>query len=123
MHRRAFSALLISGAAIPWQAWSQPAPHAAQSEESRLAAFFQKADEERLNLSPEAMTFRGIKKRYGELGDHSRASDEQYVALSARQVAQMKKQFNRAGLSPAAQLSYDLFERLATMSQAHFAWY
>lgn len=124
MHRRSFSALFSSALILPQRAWSQSAPGTSQSEETRLAVFFQEADEERLDLSPESMTFRGIKKRYGELDDHSYAMVEKFIALSDAQAAQMKKAFNRDRLSPSARLSYDLFERQATMRRNYdLPWY
>src|SRR4051812_14378667 len=99
MDRRVFSNLLLAGIASPRAAWSQVKADGLSSEDARLTAFFRKADDERLELSPEAMTFRGIKRRYSELGDHSRALTERYVAMSSAQVAQMKKEFNPAQLS------------------------
>ena len=124
MHRRSFSVLLSSALIMPRCAWSGSAPEAVQSEEARLAAFFQKADQERLDLSPESMTFRGIKKRYGELDDHSYGAVEKFIALSNAQVTQMKRAFARERLSPTAKLSYDLFERQATMRRNYdLPWY
>lgn len=124
MDRRSFGAALLATTAMPVAGRSQdPTRAASQSEDARLTAFFRKADDERLELSPEAMTFRGIKRRYSELADHSRALIEQYVAMSSAQVAQMKKEFERARLSPVAQISYDLFERLAIMGKNELTWY
>ncbi len=119
MYRRTFSVALLSAVSMPWRARSQPA----QSEDSRLGAFFDKAVQDRLDLSPESLTYRGSKKRYGELDDHSRAGAEKFFALVDAQVAQMKEGFDRARLSPAAALSYDLFERLAARSKAFLTWY
>jgi uncharacterized protein (DUF885 family) len=124
MHRRAFSTALLAATAMPGFAYAhQAASVEAQSEDARLAAFFRKADDEHLELSPEAMTFRGLKRRYGELRDHSRSWTEQTVALSAAQVAQMKKEFDRTRLSPAGRLSYDIFERLEARGRGALTWY
>src|SRR3954467_12474630 len=107
IHRRSF--LALTGAALPFRAWSQTAPEA--SDDARLAAFFEKVDQERLQLSPETLTSRGRKERYGELDDHSEAAGRKWLALAQTQVAHMRTSFDRAKLGPSAKLSFDLFQR------------
>lgn len=102
---------LASPAAIaqPAQAPAAAAP-AAQSEDARLAAFFQEAFMEALKESPEALTQLGMKDRYGELGDYTDAAAKKNFDLGEAQLARMKREFDPAKLSPQSRLSYQLFE-------------
>jgi len=109
LDRRTF--LVLTSAVLPGRAWSQTAPDTGASEDARLAAFFEKVDQERLQLSPETLTSRGRKERYGELDDHSEAAGRKWLALAQTQVAHMRTSFDRAKLGPSAKLSFDLFQR------------
>ncbi len=100
-----------------------PATAAAQSEDARLAAFFQAAFLESARLSPETLTQLGMKDRYGELGDYTEAGQRQAVALAEAQLSRMKAGFDRARLGPTAQLSYDLFERQIATQRERLKWY
>jgi hypothetical protein len=78
MLRRTFSASALAAVILPKQALAQssagsPGAAPATSEDARLYAFFEEASLERLRLSPETMTYRGMKDRYGELGDYTEA--------------------------------------------------
>jgi len=95
----------------------------AQSEDARLAAFFQAAFLESARLSPETLTQLGMKERYGELGDYTEAGQKQALAVAEAQLSRMKKTFDRAKLSPASQLSYDLFERNVATQRMFEKWY
>ena len=66
MLRRTFSVSALAAAVLPKPALagSPTAP-----EDERLNAFFEAASLERLRLSPEAMTYRGMKDSYGELAN------------------------------------------------------
>ncbi|MCW5759891.1 MAG: DUF885 domain-containing protein, partial [Phenylobacterium sp.] len=126
MFRTACSALALATALIAAPAAvAQPAaaPAAAQSEDARLAAFFQASFLEAGMLSPEQMTQFGVKMRYGELGDYTREGNVKAVALAEKQLAKMKADFDRAKLSPASQLSYDLFARNVLVQQTLLKWY
>ena len=115
--RRTF--LALTGAALPFRGWSQTAP----PDDARLAAFFEKVDQERLQLSPESLTSRGLKERYGELDDHSEGAWYKWVALAETQVAQMRTSFDRAKLGPSAKLSFDLFQRQLAVRKNVHSWY
>ena len=117
VRRRTF--LALTGAALPFRAWSQTAP----PDDARLAAFFEKVDQERLQLSPESLTSRGLKERYGELDDHSEGAWYKWVALAETQVAQMRTSFDRAKLGPNAKLSFDLFQRQLAVRKNMHSWY
>ncbi len=108
----ALMAVLASPAAIAQTAPAAPAAAApaAQTEDARLAAFFQEAFLEGLRQSPEALTGLGMKERYGELGDYTDAAGLKQLELSEAQLARMKREFDPAKLSPASRLSFMLFE-------------
>jgi uncharacterized protein (DUF885 family) len=122
MFRTACSVLALGAALLAAPAMAQapsPAPAAApaQSEDARLAAFFQTAFMEQAQLSPETLTQLGMKARYNELGQ------KKAVDLGAAQVTRMKREFDRSKLSPSSQLSYDLFVRAADTAAMQFKWY
>lgn len=99
-------------AAAPAAAAQTPAPAAAeaQSEDARLNAFFERAFQERIALSPQAMTGLGIKTDYDKLDDNSDAAAVRALALQERQLAEMKAGFNPDALGPQSRLSWRLFE-------------
>ncbi len=109
-------AAMLASAAAPAFARAAPAapaaaaPAAPQSEDARLAAFFQQAFMEAISQTPEGLTQIGSKERYGELGDYTDAAAVKNQALAHRQLDQLHAQFDPAKLSPASRLSYRLFE-------------
>ena len=86
------------------------APAAAQSEDARLAAFFEQAFQERIALSPQTMTSLGLKTDYDRLDDVTDAAAARALALAERQLAQLNDQFNPQALSDESRLSWRLFE-------------
>ena len=133
MIRTACSALALSAAmfAAPAFAQAQPAASAAQapaaapaqSEDARLAAFFQEAFLESARLSPETLSQLGMKERYGELGDYTKAGQDRQLAVAEAQLARMKRDFDRARLSDSAKVSYDLFEKSVATQRIFDKWY
>ncbi|OHB29207.1 MAG: hypothetical protein A2790_12545 [Phenylobacterium sp. RIFCSPHIGHO2_01_FULL_69_31] len=126
MFRTVCSVLALSVATLAAPAVAQPAPAPAaqaQSEDARLAAFFQASFLEAARLSPETLTQLGMKERYGELGDYTEAGQKKALAVAEAQLARMKREFDRAKLSPASQLSYDLFERNVATQRMFAKWY
>ena len=83
---------------------------AAQSEDARLAAFFEQAFQERIALSPQQMTSLGIKTDYDKLDDNTDAAAARSLALAERQLLQLNDQFNPRTLSDESRLSWRLFE-------------
>jgi uncharacterized protein (DUF885 family) len=78
---------------------------------AELARFFEAYDQASLAMSPQFKAYRGIKDE--DYGKWDEFTDE--AALAARNLdvttlAAMRTQFDRSKLSPADQLSYDLFE-------------
>jgi uncharacterized protein (DUF885 family) len=82
----------------------------AQSEDARLAAFFEQAFQARIALSPQQMTSLGIKTDYDKLDDVSDAAAARSLALQEAQLAQMKAEFDPSKLSIRSKMSWRLFE-------------
>ncbi|MFN3511608.1 MAG: DUF885 domain-containing protein [Phenylobacterium sp.] len=127
MLRATASALVLAFALSTGPALAQGAAAAAEAAaptaDARLAAFFQEAFLESARLSPETLTALGMKERYGELGDYTQAGQQKALAVAEDQLARMKRTFDRAALSPASQLSYDLFERQVGVQRRLARWY
>ncbi|MFN3932026.1 MAG: DUF885 domain-containing protein [Brevundimonas sp.] len=102
---------VLAGAPVAVLAQEAAAPAAAaQSEDARLAAFFEQAFQERIALSPQSMTSLGIKRDYDKLDEVTDAAAERGLALMERQVAQLNDQFNPQALSDESRMSWRLFE-------------
>ena len=99
-----------------------PAPAAPTAERNaELAAFFETYDKAQLDLNPLAKAFRGIVDQdYGEWGDFSDAAAVAQMELDRRTLADMKARFDRDELSPADQLSWDLFENMVERRERAF---
>ncbi|MBI2262471.1 MAG: DUF885 domain-containing protein [Caulobacterales bacterium] len=102
---------LLAGAPVAVLAQDAPAAAApAQSEDARLAAFFEQAFQERIALSPQTMTALGIKRDYDRLDEVTDAAAERGLALMEQQLAQLNDQFNPRTLSDDSRMSWRLFE-------------
>ncbi len=102
---------VLAGAPVAVLAQEGAAPAAtAQSEDARLAAFFEQAFQEQIALSPQTMTALGIKRDYDKLNDTTDAAAERALALSESQLARMKAEFDPAALSADSRMSMRLFE-------------
>ncbi|HEY0112373.1 MAG TPA: DUF885 domain-containing protein [Allosphingosinicella sp.] len=96
------------------------APAAAQ-ESAELADFFEAYDRAQLALSPLGKAYRGIiDSSYGEWGDFSEAAGERSQQLLQSTAQSLRARFDRSTLSPADQLSYDLFLNNARRSAAAY---
>lgn len=115
-------AALLAAAPAALAQTAVPAPAAAQSEDVRLNAFFERAFQERIALSPQAMTGLGIKTDYDKLDDNSDAAARRGLALQERQLAEMKAQFDPARLSEQSRLSWRLFEYGVEQARLGFQW-
>ena len=93
--------------AVPFAQTTQPAPpaQAANDETARINAWFETKFEEQLAFSPIQQTFLGRKS--GAIDDMSHRGAGQALAWQRASVAEMKKSFDYAKLSPEAQTSYD----------------
>jgi uncharacterized protein (DUF885 family) len=97
-------------AAIAEPVAAAPAFPAVPAKNAELAAFFDKANNDELALSPLTKAYRAIKD--ADYGKWDEATDEASLAqrqLGRRNAAELLRQFNRAKLSPDDRLSYDLF--------------
>lgn len=102
---------LLAGAPVAALAQAPAAAAApAQSEDARLAAFFEQAFQERIALSPQSMTSLGLKTDYDKLDDATDAASDRALALAESQMAQLNDQFNPQTLSADSRLSWRLFE-------------
>ncbi|WP_337188500.1 DUF885 domain-containing protein [Phenylobacterium sp.] len=130
MNRTACSVLALTATLIAGPLLAQPAPTTppsatpvAQSEDARLAAFFQGAFMEVARLSPETLSQIGLKERYGELGDYTFAGQKKAVDLAESRLAQMRREFDPAKLNEASRLSFALFEKSVANQKTQFRWY
>lgn len=106
-------AAIIAGApstALAQSAPASPADVSIQTEDARLAAFFEQAWQARIALSPQTMTSLGIKTDYDKLDDATDAAAERSLALAESQLAQMQAQFDPATVSAESRMSMRLFE-------------
>lgn len=76
-------------------------------ETARLNAWFETRFNEQLALSPIQQTFLG--KKSADIDDMSIAAQDKQLAWQRASVAEMRKSFDYARLSPEAQTSYDLW--------------
>lgn len=81
-----------------------------QTEDARLAAFFEQAWQERIALSPQTMTSLGLKTDYDKLDDATDAAADRSLALAESQLAAMKAGFDPATVSADSRMSMRLFE-------------
>jgi uncharacterized protein (DUF885 family) len=79
----------------------------AADETARLNAWFEKKFEEQLAFSPIQQTFLGRKS--AAIDDLSMAAQDKVLAWQRASVAELRKSFDYAKLSPEAQTSYDIW--------------
>jgi uncharacterized protein (DUF885 family) len=92
------------------------------AEDQRLMTFLDAAFEEQLARSPQGLTGLGRKEQYDRLNSYTDAYRQEGLALSQRQLAGLRAQFNPASLTPAGRLSYRLFEEEIEQEIADFQW-
>lgn len=103
-------------------AFAVPARSAPASESARLDAFFESVFQRDLARNPAAQSSMGVKSSTaGWWPDVSEARADQNVALVWRDLAELRR-FDRAGLSPEARLSYDLFAFSAEEAIERHRW-
>jgi hypothetical protein len=90
------------------------------AEDQRLMTFLDAAFEEQLARSPQGLTGLGRKEQYDRLNSYTDAYRQEGLALSQRQLAGLRAQFNPASLTPAGRLSYRLFEEEVEQEIADF---
>ncbi|HEX8641196.1 MAG TPA: DUF885 domain-containing protein [Allosphingosinicella sp.] len=126
--RLALAFFLLSGASAGY-VQTEPAPatppasrSAAAAEDARLNAFLDAAFDAQAELDPQLLTSLGIKRHYDRLNDYTDEHRRRRLELSERQLAEMRAQFDPDRLSPAARLSYRLFQKEVEDDRESFRW-
>ena len=104
-----------TGIAIAQQPAETPAPVTSatatpNAEDARLNTFLDAAFDEQAETNPQLLTTLGIKRHYDRLNDNTDAYRQRIMAMQERQLAEMRRQFDPARLSPAGRLSFRLFQ-------------
>ncbi|WP_374406385.1 DUF885 family protein [Pelagerythrobacter sp.] len=95
---------------------------ATAAEDERLLSFLDAAFEEQLARSPQALTGLGRKNQYDRLDTYTDAYRQEGLDLAQRQLADLRAQFDPAGLSPDSRLNYRMFEEELEQEIASFKW-
>ena len=122
--RHSILALLLSTAtAAPLLAAPAPVtapaqmPATADMQDAALAKFFADYDAAELARSPLAKSYRGIVDAdYGKWDDFSDAAEAEDLKADQAALAEMRRRFDAAKLSPDSLLSYRLFEKKVARS-------
>jgi len=108
--------------ALPVQA-ATPVATATTSDEAALAQFFADYDAAQLARSPLGKSYRGIiDADYGKWDDMSDAAEEQDYQADQAALAELRRRFDPARLSPESRLSYRLFEKKVERSAANYRY-
>ena len=122
-HKLAFSlAMALAAAALPAAVQAQtPATATAQSEDARLTAFLDAEFAAYVKTQPQLATRLGIKEGGDRWNDNSDAGARAELEWRKASVARMKAQFDRAKLSPEAQVNFDIWALEADRAEQSFA--
>lgn len=114
-----------TGAPLAPEASAPPvaaAPADTAAEDARLNAFLDAAFDAQVAMNPQFLTALGSKEQYDRLNAFTDEHRQRQLALSERQLAELRERFDPARLSPAARLSYRLFEEEVERERASFEW-
>jgi uncharacterized protein (DUF885 family) len=125
-HKLTFSlAMALAAAVLPSAAThaqtAAPAAATAQSEDARLTAFLDAEFAAYLKTQPQLATRLGIKEGGDKWNDNSDAAARAEVEWRKASVARMKAQFDRARLSPEAQVNFDIWALEAERAEISLA--
>ncbi|MDT7933661.1 MAG: DUF885 domain-containing protein [Sphingomonadaceae bacterium] len=101
-------AALLAGAA-PAVALAAPPTPAPSAEDQRLTSFLDDQFAEEVRMRPQLATRLGMKEGQDKLDDNSEAGELKMLEWRRASVAKMKREFNRAKLSPEGQVNYDIW--------------
>jgi uncharacterized protein (DUF885 family) len=101
-------AALLAGAA-PAVALAAPATAAASAEDQRLTKFLDDQFAEEVRMRPQLATRLGMKEGQDKLDDNTEAGELKMLEWRRVSVAKMKREFDRAKLSPEGQVNYDIW--------------
>lgn len=104
----AIASLATSGLALPAAAQT-PAATSANAEDARLTAFLDAEFAEMLKFQPQTATRLGLKDGGDRWNDISDSAADAFVAWRQASAARLKAGFDRAKLSPQAQVNYDIW--------------
>jgi uncharacterized protein (DUF885 family) len=99
-----------------------PAAAPAASEDARLYAFLDNEFAEQVRQSPTLATSLGLKDNKDKLNDPSEAAELKRLEWRRASVAKMKAQFDRAKLSPEAQVNYDIWALELDRAELGYKW-
>src|SRR6185295_1841658 len=89
---------------------SAPAPATGpEAEDARLTAFLDAAFDAQISTNPQQLTQLGSRQLYDRLNDYTDAYRARQLALEERQLAELRRRFDPARLSPAGRLSFRMF--------------
>ncbi len=110
--RTAVSALALAFALPAAAALAEvaPAPAAPSTEDAALTAFLDTEFETWVQMQPQLATRLGRKDNGDKWNDPSEAAAAAQLAWRQQSIARMKAKFDRAKLSPEAQVNYDIWE-------------
>jgi uncharacterized protein (DUF885 family) len=116
-------AMALATAAIPTGAAVAKAPAAAvmQSEDARLTAFLDTEFEAYLKRQPQLATRLGLKEGGDRWNDTSDEAARAEVEWRKDSVARMRAAFDRANLSPEAQVNFDIWALEAERAELSYA--
>ncbi|MDP8916616.1 MAG: DUF885 domain-containing protein, partial [Pseudomonadota bacterium] len=95
---------------------------AAQPQAQSFGAFLDAAFDAQVALSPQFQTRLGMKTNYDRLDDYTAAADARALALAEQQLAEMRRRFDPARLSPSERVSFRLFEEQVEQDRRLFKW-
>lgn len=114
-------ALLMGAGALALAACATPAATSGEGQ-AELDAFFEQVFEQRVDRSPQLATSLGDKRGYDRWDDISDARAAEDQALGRERVAEMRRRFAGAELTPGGRLSYHMFEADAARSAEAYRW-
>lgn len=123
-HKLAYSlAMALAAATLPvaTSAQTAAAPATAQSEDARLTAFLDAEFAAYVKTQPQLATRLGIKEGGDKWNDNSDEGARAEAEWRKASAARMKAQFDRAKLSPAAQVHYDIWALEAERAEISLA--
>jgi uncharacterized protein (DUF885 family) len=115
-------ALLMGAGALATAAGCATPTTPPANAQGELDAFFEEVFEQRIDRSPQLATNLGDKRGYNrwDVISDDRAAEDQ--ALQRARVAEMRRRFAQADLTPAGRLSYRMFEAEAARSAEAYRW-
>ncbi|HST35581.1 MAG TPA: DUF885 domain-containing protein [Allosphingosinicella sp.] len=118
------TALFLASAGVALAQQTEPAPAAApaQSEEQRLLQFLDNAFDAQTRLNPQQLTLLGSREQYDRLSNFTDAHRRRVLDLEESQLAELRRSFDPARLSPAGRLSFRLFVKEVEDDRESFRW-